>query len=256
MSPRRQTGFDDEENLDRWLLTYADLITLLLAFFIVMYSISRIDSGKFSEVTSALTSVFAGSKLGIQSPEDLSSELAINKLLNKGNLGVLETQIQKIAVQLDVGKQLSTDMQARGLIIHISESAFFDPGQSELKTGAKMLLDLLSVQLLKLPNHLRVEGHTDNIPINTPEYPSNWELSTARAMSCLRYLVDKIGISPRKISASGYGQYRPLAANDTPEGRAKNRRVDIVILHLDKSYLEPTDMSDQVVPAAVSSTDE
>jgi len=254
MGFRRQTGFDDEENLDRWLLTYADLITLLLAFFIVMYSISRIDSGKFSEVTTALTSAFSGSKLGVQSPEDLSSELAINKLLSKGNLGVLETQIQKIAIQLDVDKQLSTDMQSRGLIIHISESAFFDPGQAELKPEAKMILDLLSVQLLKLPNHFRVEGHTDNVPIHTAKFPSNWELSTSRAMSCLRYLVDKIGIPPQKISASGYSQYRPIASNDTPEGRAKNRRVDIVILHLENSFLEPADLSDQQPPAEISST--
>jgi len=231
--------FDDNENLDRWLLTYADLITLLLAFFIVMYSVSRIDAGKFGKVTDALTNVFKGPELGIKSTRDLSSEFVINKQLSRGNLGVLQTQIQKITHQLDIDTQVSADLQTRGLVIHISESAFFDPGKAELKNQAMMILDLLSVQLLKIPNHIRVEGHTDNIPIHTAQFPSNWELSSSRAIACLRYLVDKIGFPPDRISAVGYAEFRSIATNETPEGRTQNRRVDIVILNQETTYLEP-----------------
>jgi chemotaxis protein MotB len=250
---RKKQDIDDEENLDRWLLTYADLITLLLAFFVVMYSVSRIDAGKFNKVTDALVTAFKGPELGVKSTKDLTSELAINKQLKKGNLGILEGQVQKIAQQLSIDKQVTTDLQTRGLIIHISESAFFDPGKAELKPEAKMILDLLSVQLLKIPNHIRVEGHTDNIPIHNKQFPSNWELSAFRATACLRYLVDKIGFPPDRISAVGYAEFRPIASNDTPEDRAKNRRVDIVVMSLDQSYLEPEERSDEPRPAADTS---
>lgn len=239
----RKRKLEDSENLDRWLLTYADLITLLLAFFVVMYSISRIDAGKFGKVTDALTSVFKGPEMGPVAAKDLSSEFVINKMLNKGNLGILENEIKKIGIQLDLNAQMNTELQTRGLVIHVGETAFFDPGKAELKPDAKKILDLISVQLLKIPNQIRVEGHTDNIPINTPKFPSNWELSTARAIACLQYLVNKIGFPPDKISAVGYAEYRPLVTNDTAEGRAKNRRVDIVVLNLDQSYLEPENSS-------------
>ena len=236
---RKKRVYEDNENLDRWLLTYADLITLLLAFFIVMYSVSQVDSNKFGKVTSALSSVFKGPELKPASAKDLSSELIINKLLRKGNLGILEDQIRKISVQLDLKTQMNTEIQTRGLVIHISESAFFDPGKADLKPEARTILDLISVQLLKIPNHIRVEGHTDNIPISTNRYPSNWELSASRAAVCLRYLIDKLKFPPERISAVGYAEYRPIALNDTPENRAKNRRVDIVILDREESLLEP-----------------
>ena len=240
---RRRKDNDDDENLDRWLLTYADLITLLLAFFIVMYSVSRVDSGKFDRITTALSSVFKGPQLKPISAKDISSELAVNKQLQRGDLGVLEEQIKKISLQLGLDTQLSTDFQNRGLVIHISESAFFDAGKADLKPKARKALDLISVQLSKIPNHIRVEGHTDNIPINTLKYPSNWELSTARAAICLRYLIDYLNFPPDRISAVGYAEYRPITTNDTPEGRAKNRRVDMVILDKELSSLEPENLS-------------
>jgi len=247
---RKNRDYEDNENLERWLLTYADLITLLLAFFIVMYSISQVDSQKFDKVTSALTSVFKGPKLKPTSAKDLSSGLIVNKLLKNGNLGILEEQIRKISVQLDLKTQLNTEIQTRGLVIHISESAFFDPGKAELKPEARTILDLISVQLLKIPNHIRVEGHTDNIPINTDRYPSNWELSASRAAVCLRYLIDKLKFPPERISAVGYAEYRSIAPNDTPENRAKNRRVDIIVLDRDESLLEPENLIDDNTASA------
>jgi len=245
---RRRDGDDDDEDLQRWLLTYADLITLLLAFFIVMYSMSRVDAGKFKMVTEALSSVLRGTAEFTAGPAgEVSSELFINRCLEKGDLLILKKQIDEISRQLGLGMQLSTELQTRGLVIHISETAFFDLGKADLKYKAKNILDLISIQLLKVPNHIRVEGHTDNLPINTPKFPSNWELSTTRATVCLRYLIEKHNFPPERISALGYAKYRPIASNNTEQGRAKNRRVDIVVLALEDSFKEPENLSGESV---------
>jgi len=247
---RKKSGDEDNEDLQRWLLTYADLITLLLAFFIVMYSMSRVDAGKFKRVTEALSSVLKGpDELFQATVKDISSELFINRRLKKGDLIVLKKRIDDISRQLGLGMQLSTELQTRGLVIHISESAFFDLGKADLKSKAKNILDLISIQLLKVPNHIRVEGHTDNLPINTPKFPSNWELSTTRATVCLRYLIEKHDFPPERISALGYAEFRPITSNKTEQGRAKNRRVDIVVLALEDSFKEPENISgEQVEP--------
>lgn len=245
---RRKSGDDDNEDLQRWLLTYADLITLLLAFFIVMYSMSRVDAGKFKMVTEALSSVLKGSvEFRAATTGNIPSELLINKRLKKGDLIILKKQIDEISRQLGLGMQLSTELQTRGLVIHISESTFFDLGKADLKLKAKNILDLISIQLLKVPNHIRVEGHTDNLPINTPKFPSNWELSTTRATVCLRYLIEKHNFPPERISALGYAEYRPIASNKTEQGRTKNRRVDIVVLALENSFKEPENLSGEPV---------
>jgi chemotaxis protein MotB len=236
---RRHRDAEDDENLERWLLTYADLITLLLAFFIVLYSISRIDAGKFNKVSDALTTAFRAQTDGPGLAKDISSEFLINKQLRRGNLGVLKDQIDKISQQINLGTQLKTELQPRGLVIRISESAIFDPGKAELKPQAKKMLDLISIQLLKIPNHIRVEGHTDSLPISNERFKSNWELSTSRATECLRYLIEKHGFPPERIAALGYAEFRPIAPNTTVEGRAKNRRVDIIVLNLEDSHLEP-----------------
>ena len=239
MLGRRHRDVEDDENLERWLLTYADLITLLLAFFVVLYSISRIDAGKFNRVSDALTTAFRAENKGAGLAKDISSELLINKQLRRGNLGILKEQIEKISQQIDLGTQMKTELQPRGLIIRISESAIFDLGKAELKPQAKKMLDLISIQLLKIPNHVRVEGHTDNLPISNERFKSNWELSTSRATECLKYLIEKHTFPPERIAALGYAEFRPIALNTSVEGRAKNRRVDIVVLNIEDSHLEP-----------------
>ena len=247
---RRKNEFEDNENLDRWLLTYADLITLLLAFFVVLYAISRVDAGKFNRVSEALNTVFKGpADLDSALPKNISSNLIINKMLKQGNLIILKNQIDKISQQLELGSEFKAEIQTRGLVIHISESALFDLGKAKLKPIAQKILDLLTVQLMKIPNHVRVEGHTDNLPINTERFPSNWELSTARSTICLKYLIERHDFPPERISALGFAQYRPIATNKTIEGRAKNRRVDIVILNIEDSFLEPENLTGEPVEA-------
>jgi chemotaxis protein MotB len=238
MLERKKRDDEDNENLDRWLLTYADMITLLLAFFIVMYSISRVDMAKFNKVAEALNIVLDGSDKNAQATMgDLKGFIKDHP--RKGDLINLQARIDEISQQKKLGMEIKTDLQKRGLVIHISEATFFDLGKAELKPQAMEILDLLAVELLKAPNHIRVEGHTDNLPISTPKYPSNWELSTARATTCLRYLIEKNNFPPERISALGYAEYRPIATNTTAEGRNKNRRVDIIVLAPDDASIEP-----------------
>jgi chemotaxis protein MotB len=249
MLSRRNKGIeDDNENLERWLLTYSDLITLLLAFFIIMYSISQVDLRKFKRVTDALNVVLDGNQN--QKQAGMNNEFKIAPIKNHdpmGDLLNLQKNIDEIAKKMQLGLQINTQLQKRGLVIHISESAFFDPGKADLKPQAMIIFDLLAAEFLKIPNHIRIEGHTDNLPINTPKFPSNWELSTARATNCLRYLVEKHQFPPERISALGYAEYRPIATNGTIDGRNKNRRVDIVVLAPEDGLIEPANMTGEKV---------
>jgi chemotaxis protein MotB len=244
MHRRIRNTESEHENLERWLLTYSDMITLLLAFFIIMYSISRVDLAKFKRVTEALNVVLDGRH--DQAKAGMGNAIADGAIKNrdpKGDLLNLQKNIDEIARRFKMGLQISTQLQKRGLVIHISESAFFDLGKADLKPQAIEIFDLLAAELLKIPNHVRIEGHTDNLPINTPKFPSNWELSTARATNCLRYLVEKRGFPPERISALGYAEYRPIATNTTAEGRNKNRRVDIIVLAAEDGSVEPNNMT-------------
>ncbi len=238
--PRNAKNDPDRENLERWLLTYADLITLLLAFFIILYSMSKIDTEKFREVTGALRNVFRGT-----GPPDLlaDSPFVDDELgdgdIKLGDLVMLKLEIETKLKGLGLANNIMTTLDRRGLIIRVSESAFFDLGSAELRLEAEEILHLIAGFLLRIPNHIRIEGHTDNLPIKTSKYPSNWELSVNRATICVRYLIVKHGFPPERISALGYGEYRPIASNETPEDRTKNRRVDIIVLSWEEKRKEP-----------------
>ncbi len=238
MMMARRKRSDDHENLERWLLTYADLITLLLAFFIVMYSMSQIDAKKFGKMSKALSGVLKGGGVAIKKGDEMG--LAPGKGVMKiGHLVSIGYEIKEKFGQLGEDKLVSTELNERGLVIHIMESALFKIGSADLEPKAKMTLDIINAQLGEVRNHVRVEGHTDNIPINTEKYPSNWELSSARATEVVRYFVENHGIPPHRISALGYGEYRPLRPNNSFENRAQNRRVDIVILTAEMTAAEP-----------------
>lgn len=230
----------DRENLERWLLTYADLITLLLAFFIIMYSMSKIDAEKFREVARALRTVLRGTgPLSLPPDSKFVDDGLGDGDIKLGDLGVLKREIETKLKTLGLANNITATLDRRGLIIRVSESAFFDLGSAELRPEAEKILDLIAVLLLRIPNHIRIEGHTDNLPIKTGKYPSNWELSVNRATVCIRYLIVKHNFRPERISALGYGKYRPIASNETPEDRAKNRRVDIIVLTWEEKRKEP-----------------
>lgn len=232
-------------NHERWLLTYADLITLLMVFFIVLYSMSQVDQKKFSTIANALSVAFGigggnllintgmgtGDGVSVPLPKDLEARLA---------QGDPDAAAEVLAA---VGQQLSKEMAAdlihegrftvrvaeRGLILSLAGSAAFDSGQAEIKPGFIPVLDAIAEKIRGLPNDISVEGFTDSDPIRTAQFPSNWELSVARANTVREYLQSK-GVNQERMIVVGYGETRPAFSNHTPEGKAKNRRVDVVIL--------------------------
>ncbi len=238
----RRKKEEEHENLERWLLTYADLITLLLAFFIVMYSMSKIDAKKFGAMASAFQSVLRGGASVLKGDAVVlpNDDLGAGPL-KVGDLKLLQAEVKRVADELmkRMKTKITSEMEDRGLVIHISESAVFQSGKAYLTPEAMKALDVLAETIRDVPNDIRIEGHTDDTPINTPEFPSNWELSTTRATQVARYLIEKLHFSPAKISTAGYAEYRPLFPNDTPENRSRNRRVDMVVLSPQRLLDEP-----------------
>lgn len=239
---------------ERWLLTYADMITLLLALFIVLYSMSKIDSEKFHDVTQALSDQLASGKSIFH--KSLGSDIFGKKVMDFGQLRSLQQKFME-RIRLETQRSnaptgISTIIDQRGLVIHIKESALFDPGSDNLKPEAYAALDFVAEQLKGVHNAIRIEGHTDNVPIHTPRFPSNWELSAGRATTVIKYLIDKHGLPPDQLSALGFGEFKPLADNSTAEGRAQNRRVDIVVLAQSELIKEPPSLEENLANAGDS----
>lgn len=229
---RRKNNRDDHENIERWLLTYSDLITLLLAFFIMMYTFSKQDSEKYEEVSSYLKTIFSGGSGVLQKGAksgDQQLELLKGKALTEGLKEKLTNELNAMGGESELKNSIFIFTDERGVVIRIMDKAFFDEGKADIKPGAKKALDKISYILKDIKNHIRIEGHTDNTPINNVEFKSNWELSVRRATEVVRYFIEKGAIEPHRISASGYAEYRPLMDNTTPENKALNRRVEIII---------------------------
>ena len=229
-----------QENHERWLLTYADLITLLLALFIVMFSMSQIDNKRFDAMSTALNGILKGGDLVLREKGLFAAaDREFGGPMNVGQLRLLQQRVKQEVETSGMGESISSVMTDRGLVIHITEGALFEEAKARLAPGAMNVLRVVGQKLQKTQNQIRVEGHTDPRPIKTAQFPSNWELSTARAASVLRFLVDSTSVAPERISALGFGEFRPIADNDNPLNMAKNRRVDIVILSRRMSLSEP-----------------
>lgn len=244
---RRKSIPHESENTDRWMVSYADFVTLLFAFFVVMYAISSVNEGKYRVLSDTMTDAF---KVAPKSPDPIqigkenraiSSVNSTNdiitpiKILPKSER-TYEREMQQIAQTVSKSVQPLID---KGLIkvtqhklwveIEMNSKILFSSADSELEEEAFPALKLLAGVLKKLPNSIDVEGHTDNVPINNELFPSNWELSAARAASVVHLFTD-YGVNPRRLSSIGYAEYRPISNNLTAEGRLRNRRVKVVIL--------------------------
>ncbi len=221
----KQAEHDSE---DRWLLTYSDLITLLLGLFVILYAMSKIDAGKYAELVSAMGGVFGKEKPGVLQGQTGMLQSVMPQLQSERQK--IEKEIQD-ALGSGMKKNLvSVSQNERGITIHIMEELLFNSGSAEFKASSLAVLDSLASVLKKMPNDIRIEGHTDNVPISTSQFPSNWHLSVARAVNAGYYLIQKHGLDPEKVSVVGYAEYRPLVPNTSDENRSRNRRVDIVIL--------------------------
>jgi len=226
---------EKHENNERWLLTYSDLITLLMIFFVVMYATSNLNAEKYERMSNSFKGVFGGGKnvVGIDEGSYSSDEevgLVEDATIPLDELSEVKTEIDKLINESRLSSVMSTKIEERGLVISFTDSMFFESGKAD--TTDKMILELENVyKILKgMSNYIRIEGHTDNVPIKTLQFESNWQLSAARAANVVEKLAG-LGIPPDRLSAIGYGEYKPIFSNDTEGGRSKNRRVDIVILN-------------------------
>ena len=245
MSRRRQQE-EEHENHERWLVSYADFITLLFAFFVVMYSISIVNEGKYRVLSDALESAFrntpgdtggahvvvvpiSGGKLQlpvIQKPVNAKAEEV--KQQTKEKLRDMAQQITSALGPLVQSGQVRITEGARGITVVINASLLFAPGEATLSAEALRALTEVAKVIAPTAFPITVEGYTDNTPISTPQFPSNWELSGVRAASVVRLFIAE-GVAPDRLKEVGYADQRPIASNDTPAGRARNRRVAITI---------------------------
>jgi chemotaxis protein MotB len=266
-------------NHERWLVSYADFITLLFAFFVVLYSSSQVDKRKAGRLALAIQVAFqelgvfqtSNTKIpikdedaipfeNVQVVENINKDTDLKRIVNpmKGTLSsASETQSlqeaqEAIRKALDPEikrREVSMAMHREGLVVSLKEMGFFDSGSASIRPGSLDAIARLSEVLKTRPENLRIEGHTDNVPIHTPRFANNWELSTARATELIQLLITKYGIPPSHLSAAGYGEFHPVAENSTPEGRAQNRRLDVVILAPFQPLPLPQPAEKQVVPA-------
>ncbi len=223
-------GGHDNTGAMRWLLTYADLITLLMVFFVVMYSISTVQAQKWAQVASSLKASFYGGTSAI----DLNNPPGAPGITGgQSGPSPLEQAGQAIAGAIASDKLpqgVAVYYGERGLTISVEGSLLFPGGQAYLTPEARKVLIVIAGVLAGLPNKISVEGHTDNYPIHNAQFPSNWDLSVARAVAVVRFLTEDAGLKPDRFIAVGRAQWDPLYPNDTPADRAKNRRVDLVVL--------------------------
>ncbi len=215
---------------DRWVLPYADLVTLLLALFVTLYAVSRVDLDRLEPASAALRVAFDGDPAGppqAGGPPQLVAEphvVAVNPL--DAVTARLQTAIT--GAHLEGGVELTRD--ERGVVLSLPEAAAFDSGQAELTPRTAAMLLQVGHELRGLTHAVRIEGHTDDRPVGGSRFRSNWELSTARASAVVALFIERAGVAPARLSAAGYGEFHPRVPNRTAEDRARNRRVDIVIL--------------------------
>lgn len=226
---------EEHENHERWLVSYADFITLLFAFFVVMYAVSSVNEGKYKTLSESLVSAFTNHKpIGHLSVIELPFEKQVKEVVEDP-----PKVTDPIRAYLKLANALQTlpapdgvvvTSTSRGLNIRIKEDALFESGSSRIQPAVREFLDLVAGLVKGLPNFISIEGHTDSVPIRTAAFPSNWELAASRATTLVRYFIDVHGLAPERFSATSYAGYRPVASNDTPEGRSANRRVEIIVL--------------------------
>ncbi len=250
MSNRKR--HEEHTNHEAWAIPYGDLVTLLLAFFVVMYSISTVNISKYRAMSESLDAAFSGTphsidpiQVGAQAIRSTSSNMTKSGLMLGNNTGLLEAGQPKDPNQMTMMDQVISEIENTmpdpikeqslqihrkddGVEIELSSDVLFPSGSSILSADAVTVLQKLAAALKPLPYPIRVEGHTDNVPIKTTAFPSNWELSAARAASVVGLFISQ-GINPGQLAVVGFGEFRPVADNQTAEGRDHNRRVIVLI---------------------------
>ena len=248
---KRKKKHDHEEHIpEGWLIPYSDLLTLLLALFIVLFASSNIDQTKLEKMSQSFNQMFSGGVSVFQastaSNSDISRTDKTNTTANPrtyelAQLDELKEDVNKYIKKNGLESQIKAAINSSGLVLTIQDRALFNLGEATLDADARAVAQNISQILEKAgKREIVVSGHTDNIPINTARFPSNWELSSARATAFMRGLLANDALNPVQFTLASYGEFKPIATNDTEEGRSKNRRVEVLIKPLvDLSEGEP-----------------
>ncbi|KQL32459.1 MULTISPECIES: flagellar motor protein MotB [Bacillaceae] len=240
MAKKHKKHKEEEEMSESWLLPYADILTLLLALFIVLFASSTVDQEKLEQMSQVFSQVFDGGVGLMENPSPLDVPVTPNKTNgNEQSSAYIEDQQALSEIQDSVDeyiavnaleKQFATQLTDEGLLVTIRDSILFDTGEAEVNPQYRQIAeDISDLLVFDPPRHVVITGHTDNVPISSSEFSSNWELSVMRSVNFLKILVNNNTIDPLYFSAKGYGEFKPVAKNDTAEGRAKNRRVEVLI---------------------------
>ncbi|MES2394209.1 MAG: OmpA family protein [Acidobacteriota bacterium] len=244
MSRRRKKR--PHPNHERWLVSYADFVTLLFALFVVLFASSQHQNAAIQQVSSAVRNgfqqmgAFSGSSQSTIAPAGSASRPPQAQQSAGVDVAALQGQLTEALGKEIEQKEVVLHMTPEGFVISLHELGFFDSGEAQLLPGAADKVKRIASVLMKYGLDMRVEGHSDNVPIHNARFDSNWELSTARATAVATMLLSDTHFDPARLSIAGYGEYHPAASNDTPEGRQQNRRVDIVILSSPASPSIPT----------------
>lgn len=223
------------------------MMSLLLVFFVMLFAFSSLDEERFDVILRGIQGSFGvldgGRSMAPQSVIEGGpmSAAALRAQLERElqEASRMAMQIETRLAELGLAERVQVRVEERGVVVRFTDQVLFDLGKADLKPEAIQILRALAPVLREWPYQFRVEGHTDNWPINNAIFPSNWELSTARASRVIRFLIEEEGFDPERLSAAGYGEYRPLFPNDTAENRQRNRRVDVLLLRAGLSAAEP-----------------
>jgi chemotaxis protein MotB len=244
---RRKKKHDDDHMDESWLIPYADLLTLLLALFIVLFASSSVDAQKFQAMSQAFNQIFTGgsalmeypspvpeSDFGEEKKEDIPmtvDEVEAAKKKDREELEDLQKKVNGYIAANELQEQFATELSSEGLLLTIRDNVLFQSGSAEVGSKDESVATELSGLLeMDSPRSVIISGHTDNIPISNARYESNWELSVMRAVNFMKIILKNQNLDPRLFSAKGFGEFKPLASNDTSEGREKNRRVEVLVL--------------------------
>ncbi|GEN45930.1 flagellar motor protein MotS [Alkalibacillus haloalkaliphilus] len=235
-----------------WMVTYSDMVTLILVFFILLFSMSQIDAVKFNAVAESYRQNvifdFMPSAVPLEDPtdyeegdmpeededEDVAEEEEVTEAEDQENLEQLYEEIQDYLDEHELNDVITASQTDRGVVLVLQERVLFSSGEAELIDDFLPFLDKVAVLLNNIPNDVEVEGHTDDVPIDTYRFPSNWELSTARASSVIRYFIDQHSLDPTRFQATGFAEFKPVSDNATEEDLQRNRRVEVIILELNQ----------------------
>ncbi|WMJ89514.1 flagellar motor protein MotB [Anaerocolumna sp. MB42-C2] len=250
-----------KENGERWLLTYSDLITLLMVFFVMLYSISNVNQKKYEALSQSLSQAFGNSGKSVDgsvipkgsgildggtglTSKDIKesgdsdkaqsgqeNDIDASDGISKEEFARLREELYETLKDSKLKDKLRITVEDKGMVISLPNDILFDSGEADVKPEMKPILDQVAVVLNSVDSPILVEGYTDNVPVNNNQYRSNWQLSAERAANMVQYLIENYKMKPDRLAAIGYGEYKPVASNKTKEGRMKNRRISLTLLY-------------------------